>query len=69
MNQAIVLTNGILTHSDAKTAHGLIRGTERFKIVGVVDDENLAGQDAGVVLDGKNRNIPISWYMYFIVPL
>lgn len=59
MNQAIVLTNGILTHSDAKTAHGLIRGTERFTIVGVVDDETLAGQDAGEVLDGKNRNIPI----------
>lgn len=59
MNQAIVLTNGILTHSDAKTAHGLIRGSERFTIVGVVDDETLAGQDAGVILDGKNRNIPI----------
>jgi uncharacterized NAD-dependent epimerase/dehydratase family protein len=59
MNQAIVLTNGILTHSDAKTAHGLIRGTERFTIVGVVDDETLAGQDAGEVLDSKNRNIPI----------
>jgi uncharacterized NAD-dependent epimerase/dehydratase family protein len=59
MNQAIVLTNGILTHSDAKTAHGLIRGTERFTIVGVVDDETLAGQDAGEILDGKNRNIPI----------
>lgn len=59
MNQAIVLTNGILTHSDAKTAHGLIRGSERFTIVGVVDNETLAGQDAGVILDGKNRNIPI----------
>lgn len=59
MNHAIVLTNGILTHSDAKTAHGLIRGSERFTIVGVVDDETLAGQDAGVILDGKNRNIPI----------
>lgn len=59
MNQAIVLTNGILTHSDAKTAHGLIRGSERFTIVGVVDDETLAGQDAGVILDGKNRNITI----------
>ena len=59
MNQAIVVTNGILTHSDAKTAHGLIRGTERFTIVGVVDDETLAGQDAGEILDGKNRNIPI----------
>ncbi|MCX6194680.1 MAG: DUF1611 domain-containing protein [Cytophagales bacterium] len=59
MNKAIVLTNGILSHSDAKTAHGLIRGTERFKIVGVVDDATTAGKDAGELLDGKHRNIPI----------
>jgi len=59
MNKAIVLTNGILTHSDAKTAHGLIRGTERFNIVGVVDDATTAGKDAGELLDGKHRNIPI----------
>lgn len=43
MNNAIILTNGILHHSDAKTAHGLIRGTERFNIVAVVDDEKTAG--------------------------
>ncbi|MEY4382749.1 MAG: hypothetical protein RI995_291 [Bacteroidota bacterium] len=59
MNNAIILTNGILQHSDAKTAHGLIRGTERFKIVAVVDDEKTAGKDAGEVLDGTPRNIPI----------
>lgn len=59
MNKALVLTNGILTHSDAKTAHGLIRGTERFTIVGVVDDTSTAGKDAGELLDGKHRHIPI----------
>jgi len=59
MNNAIILTNGILQHSDAKTAHGLIRGTERFKIVAVVDNEKTAGKDAGEVLDGTPRNIPI----------
>ncbi len=59
MNNAIILTNGILQHSDAKTAHGLIRGTERFHIQGVVDAPALAGQDAGVVLDGQHRDIPI----------
>ncbi len=56
--KAIVLTNGLLTHSDAKTAHGLIRGSERFDVVAVVDQFS-AGQDAGVVLDGKHRNIPV----------
>jgi len=42
MNRAIVLTNGFLKLSDAKTAHGLIRGTERFKIIGVVDGAETA---------------------------
>jgi uncharacterized NAD-dependent epimerase/dehydratase family protein len=59
MKNAIVLTNGLLHHSDAKTAHGLIRGTERFDIVGVVDCAETAGKDAGVILDGKNRGIPV----------
>jgi uncharacterized NAD-dependent epimerase/dehydratase family protein len=58
MNTALVLTNGLLHTNDAKTAHGLIRGTERFKIVGVIDPPT-SGQDAGVVLDGKYRNIPV----------
>jgi uncharacterized NAD-dependent epimerase/dehydratase family protein len=45
--------------SDAKTAHGLIRGTERFNIIGLVDGEANAGKDAGVLLDGKHRSIPV----------
>ncbi|QEC70303.1 DUF1611 domain-containing protein [Panacibacter ginsenosidivorans] len=44
--------------SDAKTAHGLIRGTERYEIVAVIDSVH-AGKDAGEVLDGKHRNIPV----------
>jgi uncharacterized NAD-dependent epimerase/dehydratase family protein len=59
MNNAIILTNGLLKALDAKTAHGLIRGTERFTIKGVVDCAATAGQDAGILLDGKNRNIPV----------
>lgn len=39
-------------------AHGLIRGTERYEIIGIIDHKN-AGKDAGEVLDGKKRNIPI----------
>lgn len=56
--KAIVLTDGMLHDSDAKTAHGLIRGTERFEIVAIIDSLH-AGKDAGEVLDGKNRNIPV----------
>ncbi|GAB4024181.1 DUF1611 domain-containing protein [Spirosoma koreense] len=57
-NRAILLTDGVLSTPNAKTAHGLIRGTERYTIVGVVDAPT-AGQDAGTVLDGHSRNIPV----------
>ena len=58
MDSALILTNGRLDTEDAKTAHGLIRGTERFKIAGVIDAAN-AGRDAGEILDGQPRNIPV----------
>jgi uncharacterized NAD-dependent epimerase/dehydratase family protein len=59
MNRALILTNGLLVRPDAKTAHGLIRGTERFNIAGVIDSEETAGKDAGELLDGTHRNIPV----------
>ena len=59
MKNAIVLTDGLLMTSDAKTAHGLIRGTERFNIVALVDGPDTAGKDAGELLDGKYRGIPV----------
>lgn len=59
MKKALVLTNGLYTTSDAKTAHGLVRGSERFLIVGVIDNESTANKDAGEVLDGVHRNIPV----------
>lgn len=55
---AIVLTGGQFDHNSAKTAHGLVRGSERFNIVAIIDSKS-AGQDAGVVVDGKARQIPI----------
>lgn len=58
MGTACVFTNGKLDKPDAKTAHGLIRGTNRFDIVGVVD-ERFAGKDAGECLDGCHRGIPV----------
>jgi len=59
MHNALVLTNGLLKANDAKTAHGLIRGTERYQIAGVIDNSETAGRDAGEILDGKHRNIPV----------
>jgi uncharacterized NAD-dependent epimerase/dehydratase family protein len=57
-DQAFVITGGFLDTISAKTAHGLIRGTERFTINGVIDHKHV-GKDAGEVLDGKKRNLPI----------
>ncbi len=56
--KAVLLTQGMLESHYAKTAHGLIRGTERYEVVAVLDHEH-AGKDAGVVLDGVNRDIPV----------
>jgi uncharacterized NAD-dependent epimerase/dehydratase family protein len=43
---------------DGKTAVGLVRHSEIYTIVGVIDS-SLAGQDAGEALGGKRSNIPI----------
>ncbi len=55
---AIVLAPGAFKTDSAKTAHGLVRGSERFDVVAVVDP-SATGQDAGTVLDGRDRGIPI----------
>jgi uncharacterized NAD-dependent epimerase/dehydratase family protein len=57
-SNAIVITGGKLDTISAKTAHGLIRGSDRFNIVGVIDSKQ-PGSDAGEVLDGRKRNIPV----------
>jgi uncharacterized NAD-dependent epimerase/dehydratase family protein len=57
-SNAIVLTGGYLDTISAKTAHGLIRGTERFNVLGIIDNKH-PGKDAGEVLDGRNRRIPV----------
>lgn len=57
-SNAFVITSGKLDTLSAKTAHGLIRGTDRFNIVGVIDSGHH-GRDAGEVLDGVKRDIPV----------
>jgi uncharacterized NAD-dependent epimerase/dehydratase family protein len=57
-SNAIILTGGFLDTMRAKTAHGLIRETDRFNIVGVIDEKH-PGKDAGELLDGKHRGIPV----------
>jgi len=36
-----------------------MNNTERFNIIGLVDGEANAGKDAGFLLDGKHRGIPV----------
>ncbi len=43
---------------DGKTANGLVRHSERYEILSVIDSEK-AGQDSGQVLDGEQNGIPI----------
>ncbi len=57
-SNAIVITAGYLDSNNGKTAHGLIRGSDRFNIIGIIDDKH-PGKDAGEVLDGKKRDIPV----------
>ena len=55
---AVVLCDGFFSTINGKTAHGLVRGSDRYRIVGVIDAPT-AGRDAGEVLDGRRRGIPV----------
>jgi uncharacterized NAD-dependent epimerase/dehydratase family protein len=57
-NTAIVYCEGQFGEPDGKTANGLVRHSEKYEILSVVDSR-LAGMDAGVVLDGVANGIPV----------
>ena len=56
--QAIVFCQNAFNTPEGKTAHGLVRFTERYDVIAVIDSK-YSGKDAGEVLDGKKKNIPI----------
>jgi len=56
--EAIILTSGLFDSHNAKTAFGLIRNSEQYEILAVID-QNFAGQDAGKLVDGQVLDIPI----------
>jgi len=56
--RAIILTNGLLETEFAKTCHGLLRGTDRYEVLAVIDYA-YAGRDAGEVMDGRPNGVPI----------
>jgi len=55
---AIVYCEGAFNTPNGKTSHGLVRFTNRYRILSVIDSR-YAGMDAADVLDGKSKNIPI----------
>jgi uncharacterized NAD-dependent epimerase/dehydratase family protein len=55
---AVVYCEGAFNTPNGKTAHGLVRFTERYRILSVVDSR-YAGRDAGEVLDGARSGIPV----------
>ena len=55
---AIVYCKGAFNTPNGKTAHGLIRFTKRYKVISVIDSR-YDDKDSGLVLDGKENNIPI----------
>lgn len=56
--KALVYCTGAFNTPNGKTAHGLVRFTERYEIVGVIDPA-YSGKDAGEVLDGRTNSIPV----------
>ncbi|MFD0796777.1 DUF1611 domain-containing protein [Maribacter chungangensis] len=56
--RALVYCEGAFNTPYGKTAHGLVRFTERYEVVGVLDSK-YQGQDAGEVLDGKPNGMPV----------
>lgn len=55
---AIIYCDENFGRIDGKTANGLVRYSEKYKIIAVIDSTK-AGQDCGMVLDGIPNNIPV----------
>ena len=55
---AIVYCEGAFGTSNGKTAHGLVRRTDRYRILSVIDSHHEES-DAGLILDVKTKGIPI----------
>ncbi len=55
---AVVLCERTFGTINGKTAHGLVRHTARYRVTAVIDSQ-MAGRDAGEVLDGRPAGIPV----------
>ncbi len=55
---AVVYCEGQFGEQDGKTANGLVRHSEKYDILSILDTTH-AGADAGTVLDGQANGIPV----------
>lgn len=55
---AIIYCEGNFAKIDGKTANGLVRHSEAYRILSVIDSTH-GGQDSGLVLDDAMNNIPV----------
>src|ERR1700741_2628583 len=53
-----VYCEGVFGEQDGKTANGLVRHSEKYEILSVIDSVR-AGSDAGTYLDGLANGIPV----------
>jgi len=55
---AVIYCEGNFAQIDGKTANGLVRNSQAYHILSVIDS-NCSGQDSGTVLDNVSNSIPI----------
>ena len=55
---AIIFSEGVFGRPEGKTANGLVRFGRRYDILGVIDSTQ-AGRDAGDIVPGVTRRVPI----------
>lgn len=55
---AVVYCEGLFGEQDGKTANGLVRHSERYDILSIIDSTH-AGEDAGTVLDRVPNGMPV----------
>jgi uncharacterized NAD-dependent epimerase/dehydratase family protein len=55
---AVIYCEGQFGEQDGKTANGLVRHSEKYDILSVIDSSK-AGVDAGMLLDGTTQGIPV----------
>ena len=56
---AIVYCENAFNTPNGKTAHGLVRFSQRFQIMSIIDS-TCSGDDSGMLLEGRTNNIPVT---------